>query len=339
MENKERQREGLAHIDREIRNECRSLWGATEHPSGGSEWVLRHAAHLFSPAVYEQTRRTKGDAWLNQHYPDWVMAQEDSCKVNNGEGEGGGCHANVSEHQEPAAMVVAEVSACPSENNPRSANEKAHESEAGSVHLAVVHQAPLNGSVTTNCLLPDIAPIFRHSMPLANPRTGRAYSSEETEQLIQQQVAELVWLHRAGHRIKIDSPAYRNMLKEEVLDLGLAEQFAKEPWTVSHKQKLLMVPEQLQFELRLFRTKAVADKFRAADTSVERDRARLQRSTAGDKRIDVDTWCRLLLCERLMGKGNTRAILAFYLVMTGQSLDRSNATRTLKKVHAWLERA
>ncbi len=77
---------------------------------------------------------------------------------------------------------------------------------AATVALAVPDAVEvLEKSVTIDCLMPDIAPAFRAYPALPAPNSGRAFTAADDENLIQQRIADLEWLHRRGHRVEIDS--------------------------------------------------------------------------------------------------------------------------------------
>jgi hypothetical protein len=205
------------------------------------------------------------------------------------------------------------------------------------VQAPVVVVEPPAISVSADQPLPDLAPAFRGFAALPAPNTGRAYTSEQTEALVKVQVAELQWLHRRGHRVRVRKAGYEDLMSGDEFDLDLAEEFAREEWRPEAKVKSLRLDMSQQLMLGVLSTKPARDRRRSALAYVAEIRDRLEPMVAGHKQIDLDFWCDLLLCEKLAGGSSPTAIAELYASMTGRSIDRRLVDRTLRRIRERLK--
>lgn len=221
------------------------------------------------------------------------------------------------------------------------------------VELAVpaVVEVPAT-SITTDCLMPDIAPAFRGLEPVPAMITN----DEGRKILANRREADIVYLHQQGHRAHVDSSLcggkFKGMLAGDTLDLDLVREFiehvssAKERMTDEHiAVNILFVPECMQVRLCQLATEAIKRKRARVTKEAPAIRAKLENSMrqSGDAKNlkHVDLWAQLWVCDELITftwkKRSTQQVGLLVGAMTGtKPMGHSNARVALKAIDARL---
>ena len=192
-------------------------------------------------------------------------------------------------------------------------------------------------SVTTDCLMPDIAPAFRGFDALPAPNSGRAFTAADDENLIQQRIADLEWLHRRGHRVEIDSHEAaggraRHLLTSEKFDRDLAREVAAcRLLSGDSFVAALYLPEWLEAEMAQLCTKSMKMKRLRARRNRPKVEAKLRAGVAPKHRNHVARWLDVHHCMALVGDSPS-AIARLYTAMTGAKMSKSTACEARNEV-------
>lgn len=202
--------------------------------------------------------------------------------------------------------------------------------------VAVEIEAP-KVSVTTDQLLPDIAPAFRAYPALPAPNSGRAFTAADDENLIQQRIADLEWLHRRGHRVEIDSHEAaggraRHLLTSEKFDRDLAREVAAcRLLSGDGFVAALYLPEWLEAEMAQLCTKSMKMRRLRARRNRPKAEAKLRAGVAPKHRNHVARWLDVHHCMALVGDSPS-AIARLYTAMTGVKMSKSTACEARNEV-------
>lgn len=192
-------------------------------------------------------------------------------------------------------------------------------------------------SVTTDQLLPDIAPAFRAYPALPAPNSGRAFTAADDENLIQQRIADLEWLHRRGHRVEIDSHEAaggraRHLLTSEKFDRDLAREVAAcRLLSGDGFVAALYLPEWLEAEMAQLCTKSMKMKRLRARRNRPKVEAKLRAGVAPKHRNHVARWLDVHHCMALVDDSPS-AIARLYTAMTGAKMSKSTACEARNEV-------
>lgn len=218
--------------------------------------------------------------------------------------------------------------------------------------VAVEIEAP-KVSVTTDQLLPDIAPAFRGDIVQMPQLITR---DEHRNVLAERRAIDLTYLHRIGFRptlldTSIGDGRFRALMSGDTLDLDLVREFAAitcsktSRWSDEHiAERVLFVPANLQAQLCQLSTEAIKRKRARVINEAPAIRAKLENSMrkSGDAKNlkHAGLWAQLWVCDELIkfacGRRSPQEVGLLLGAMTGKPMARSNASTTLKAIDARL---
>jgi hypothetical protein len=194
---------------------------------------------------------------------------------------------------------------------------------------------------------PLVAPAFRVYPALPQLVKGRAYSPADDANLIQQRMDDFEWLHRRGHRVRIDTDACdgraRHLLTAPDFDADLARAMAADRRLSGDKfVALLHLPDALEAEMQQLRSTRSKQQRRDIAKRLPAVEASLQCSVANSCRPEqarhIPQWLTVWHCMRLVGDSPS-AIGRMYEAMTGVPMDKSHARKLRDEVKKRLGRA
>lgn len=207
-------------------------------------------------------------------------------------------------------------------------------------------------SVTTDCLMPDIAPAFRGDIARMPQLITR---DEHRNVLAERRAIDIAYLHRVGFRPTLDTSIgdgrFRELMSGDTLDISLVREFATivssktSRWSDEHlAEKVLFIPANLQVRLCQLATEAIKRKRARVISEAPAIRARLEVSMrrSGDAKNlkHAGLWAQLWVCDELIrfacGRRSPQEAGLLLGAMTGKPMARSNASTTLKAIDARL---
>lgn len=214
--------------------------------------------------------------------------------------------------------------------------------------VAVEIEAP-KVSVTTDQLLPDIAPAFRGDIARMPQLITR---DEHRAALAERRAIDIIYLHRVGFRpttldTSIGDGRFRALMSGDTLDLALVREFATivssktSRWSDEHlAEKVLFIPANLQVQLCQLsadRIKRGRARLHAEEAAI---RVKLERSLrqSGDAKLirHVPLWAKLATCDSLVklavNRRSPQEVSLLLKAMTGQDMARGNVSVALKAI-------
>ncbi|MER2514172.1 MAG: hypothetical protein ABTQ25_17440 [Nitrosomonas ureae] len=219
---------------------------------------------------------------------------------------------------------------------------------AAIVALAVPDVAEVpEKSVTTDQLMPSIAPAFRGLAPVPTLITSDEARKIRAERI----VADLIYLHAQGHRLYLNSSVldgkFRDMMSADALDLNLAREFATlvssktSNWSGEYlATSVLFIPATLQVRLCQLATERIRRGRARLLAGEATTRARLECSLrqSGDAKLirHAPLWAELWVCDSLIklavDRRSPQEVSALWEAMTGRKMGRSDVAKKLKTI-------
>lgn len=203
-------------------------------------------------------------------------------------------------------------------------------------------------SVTTDCLMPDLAPAFRGDIARMPQLITR---DEHRNVLAERRVIDLTYLHRIGFRPTLDTSIsdgrFRELMSGDTLDLNLVREFAgitcskSTKWSDEHiAEKVLFIPANLQVQLCQLATDRIKRGRARLHAEEAATRVKLERSLrqSGDAKLirHVPLWAKLSMCDSLVklavNRRSPQEVSLLLKAMTGQDMARGNVSVALKAI-------
>ena len=204
-------------------------------------------------------------------------------------------------------------------------------------------------SVTTDQLLPDIAPAFRGDIVRMPQLITR---DEHRNVLAERRAIDLTYLHRIGFRptlldTSIGDGRSRALMSGDTLDLALVREFATivssktSRWSDEHlAEKVLFIPANLQVQLCQLATDRIKRGRARLHAEEAATRVKLERSLrqSGDAKLirHVPLWAKLATCDSLVklavNRRSPQEVSLLLKAMTGQDMARGNVSVALKAI-------
>lgn len=300
----------------------------------GADKVAKLYPHWLAPDRIQHARTILGDAWVEKHYPGLmpkVVAEVKAPTFSELFDD-----RATAELRRIQARAVIQARAAKAPAVVKLAVPVAVEAPEPTAPAVAEVEAP-KVSITTDQLLPDIAPAFRGFDALPAPNSGRAFTAVDDENLIQQRIADLEWLHRRGHRVEIDSHEAaggraRHLLTSEEFDRDLAREVAAcRLLSGDGFVAALYLPEWLEVEMAQLCTKSMKMKRLRARRNRPKVEAKLRAGVAPKHRNHVARWLDVHHCMALVGDSPS-AIARLYIAMTGVKMSKSTACEARNEV-------
>lgn len=181
----------------------------------------------------------------------------------------------------------------------------------------------------------EVPPKFRPQRPLP-PRTQKA-TSDDTLMMRDRQVIDMHWLHCRGKREELPDRAFATLFVEEELDIDVAGVLASKAWTneIKADKVLNLIPHE-QLQLACLRTKAVAEAWRNAESSMKTTidrRLRKQLVSEPSLKPHIEDLKLLWLAEKVLDGEGLAAVAQMHGWLAGKApLSISTLSTKLKRM-------
>lgn len=166
----------------------------------------------------------------------------------------------------------------------------------------------------------EVPPKFRLMRPL--PRRTAKATPDDTLMMRDRQVIDMHWLHCRGKRDAAPDKNFANLFTSDDFDFDLAAVLAAQPWRAEVKaEKVLNLIPHEQLQLAILRTKAVADAWQNAESSVATTidrRLREQAISTPSLRPHIEDFKQLWLADKIKQNDGLAAIAEMYAWISGK---------------------